>query len=185
MTPRSRRQSQAASPHISRRLTSSRARPSRYKKRAPARVHSITAALEAEPSPLSFIQISHSFTEPELPKLYNAARVMQVIPQACIPQWIKTVRAHLTAYKQARTSGDEQQITDALWALTTVAVRTLRPVRRGSGRKNAVQWIRKRLTAAQKAIESTEYFGSESQPCSEVRAARRSSSREKRELDSA
>jgi hypothetical protein len=185
VTPRSGRQSQVASPRTPSRLTSSRPRPSRYKKRTPARVHSITAVLEAEPSPSSFIQISHSFTEQELPKLYNAARVMQMIPQACIPQWIKTVRAHLTAYKQARTSGDEQQITDALWALTTVAIRTLRPVRRGSGRKNAIQWVHKRLTAAEKAIESAEYFGSESQLCSEVRTARRNSAHEQRKLDSA
>jgi hypothetical protein len=149
-------------------------------------VHSITAALEAEQQPPATIQISHSFSEQELPKLYNAARVLRMIPQACIPQWIKTVRAHLTAYKQARASGDEQHITDALWALTTVAVRTLRPVRRGSGRKNAIQWIHKRLTAAQQTIESAEYFGSQSQlGYSEVRAAHRSSSHEKRNIDSA
>ena len=186
MIQRSSRQSQAASPRTPRRLTSSRTRPSRYKRRTPARVHSITAALEAEPSPLSFIQISHSFSEQELPKLYNAARVMPMIPQACIPQWIKTVRAHLMAYKQARTSGDEQHITDALWALTTVAVRTLRPVRRGSGRKNAIQWIRKRLIAAQQTMESAEYFGSESQHgVSEVRAARRRLPHEKQKVDSA
>ena len=132
------------------------------------------------------LPISHHYSEQELPKLYNAARVLQKIPQSCIPHWIQTVCAHLTAYRQARTSGNEQHITDALLALTTVAVRTLRAVRRGTGRANALKWIHKRLTAAQNTIEAAEYFGSQSQlGYTEVRAARSDLTREQRKLDDA
>jgi hypothetical protein len=183
-TPRSRRQTLTVSPHTPRSLTAACPRPPRPSKRTPARVHSITAALEAEPPPL--ITISNTFSEQELPKLYNAAKVLHMIPQSVIPHWIKTIRAHLIAYKQARASGDAQHITDALWALITVAVRTLRAVRRGSGRFNAIKWIHRRLTAAQQMIESAEYFGSQSQSGgTEVRAVRLNSTREKRDQDDA
>ena len=92
----------------------------------------VSTEVESEQQPPLTVSLSRSFSEEELSKVYNAAVVLRKVPQSCIPAWIGTVRTHLLEYQHQRAGGDLQRITDALWAIFTLPVRTLRSTRQGN-----------------------------------------------------
>jgi hypothetical protein len=75
--------------------------------------------------------LSSTFSDDQLPTLYNAPRVESQVPQSCIPQWIAAAQNYLTDYRHSRNN-DETRATNALCQLFTLPARTLRRLRGGA-----------------------------------------------------
>ena len=103
--------------------------------------------------------LSDVFSVDEPPKLYNAARVLDRVPEECIPQWIAAARAHLLAYQHHRASDDAEAATNALWAFFTLPVRTLQAARTGRRRRRqAIRAIHRRLSSVIAEFDGEEGF---------------------------
>ena len=122
------------------------ASPSRARRRA-----SLPAATQPseptqpiqQPTQQSYI-LSSTFSDDQLPTLYNAPRVESQVPQSCIPQWIAAAQVYLTDYRHSRNN-DETRATNALWQLFTLPARTLRRLRGGNRKRSDEHRMNNRL----------------------------------------
>jgi hypothetical protein len=117
--------------------------------------------------------LSDVFSADELPKLYNAERVLDRVPDECIPQWIAAARAHLLEYQHHRASDDAQAATNALWTFFTLPVRMLQSARTGHRRRRqTLRAINRRLASVLSDIYGEE--GSARTKPTEIKEKRRS-----------
>jgi hypothetical protein len=143
LTPRRSARSRTANEHYSESMFELSGRRQQVRESPPLVRQSRARTVSLSPPVLPSIPATHlphtllsTYSDEQLPILYNAPRVERRVPQSCIPLWVQATAMYLTDYQHARATDDEARATNALWQFMTLPARTMRLMRGGRRKRH-------------------------------------------------
>ena len=143
LTPRRSARSRTANEHYSESMFELSGRRQQVRESPPLVRQSRARTVSLSPPVLPSIPATHlphtllsTYSDEQLPILYNAPRVERRVPQSCIPLWVQATAMYRTDYQHARATDDEARATNALWQFMTLPARTMRLMRGGRRKRH-------------------------------------------------